>query len=99
MFARDALTPKGGFSPMIYKKQQEQRNVEAIANRVEKSKHHTLYNEYKLLFLTNCDPVGNSFCLTLIQSLFSKLKSFCTEVPKEININNTQTHTDEVAPN
>lgn len=31
----------------------------------------------KTSFLTNRDPVGNSFGWTVIQSLFSKLKSIC----------------------
>lgn len=70
-FASAPLTPKGGFSPIIYSKVKAKRKVKYLSTGTQKA---FISNQKKLL--TNWDPFGNSFVCTVNQSLCSKLKSF-----------------------
>lgn len=70
--AKDARTPNGGFRPMIC-------SLHFNIKRIFKNHVVDILNDWTqgFLKLTSFDPSGNSPKPTVIQSLFSKLKSFC----------------------
>lgn len=81
LLAKDALTPKGGFSPMIYsimKKNSKKHTSIDLINPYHIGESKTCLGKNKGIKKqnTSLDPRGSSFGSTVIQLLFSKLKSF-----------------------